>query len=57
VNKADEEADAERGRQPIKQVMFHKLYHCEWRVESGNVNHHAMKRLRQWLCRKHKVRG
>jgi len=22
-----------------------------------NVDHHAVKRLRQWLCRKHKVRG
>ena len=34
-------------------------YFCLGRVGQAyrNVNHHAMKRLRQWLCRKHKVRG
>jgi RNA-directed DNA polymerase len=34
-------------------------YFCLGRVGRAyrNVNHHAMKRLRQWLCRKHKVRG
>ena len=34
-------------------------YFCLGRVRQAyrNVNDHAMKRLRQWLCRKHKVRG
>jgi group II intron reverse transcriptase/maturase len=34
-------------------------YFCLGRVRQAyrNVNYHAMKRLRQWLCRKHKVRG
>ena len=34
-------------------------YFCLGRVGRAyrKVNHHAMKRLRQWLCRKHKVRG
>ena len=34
-------------------------YFCLGRVRSAyrNVNYHAVKRLRQWLCCKHKVRG
>jgi RNA-directed DNA polymerase len=34
-------------------------YFCLGRVRQAyrNVNHHAVKRLRQWLCHKHKVRG
>jgi len=34
-------------------------YFCLCRVRQAyrNVNYHAMKRLRQWPCRKHKVRG
>jgi group II intron reverse transcriptase/maturase len=34
-------------------------YFCLGRVRQAyrNVNYHAVKRLRQWLCHKHKVRG
>ena len=34
-------------------------YFCLGRVRQAyrNVNYHAVKRLRQWLCQKHKVRG
>jgi len=34
-------------------------YFCLGRVHRAyrSVNHHAVKRLRQWLCHKHKVRG
>ena len=34
-------------------------YFCLGRVRQAyrNVNHHVVSRLRQWLCRKHKVRG
>ncbi len=34
-------------------------YFCLGRVRPAyrNVNYHAVKRLRQWLCHKHKVRG
>jgi hypothetical protein len=34
-------------------------YFCLGRVRQAyrNMNHHAVKRLRQWLCHKHKVRG
>jgi RNA-directed DNA polymerase len=34
-------------------------YFCLGRVRQAyrNVNFHAVKRLRQWLCHKHQVRG
>ena len=30
---------------------------ANWRNADGAVDYHAVRRLRQWLCQKHKVRG